>query len=319
MDHLDLAVYRFLSPGGIARFWAGRRVVDPRITPREVAEEVGISESAVRARLRHLADRGFLKDRCVTPNPALFGRRVFVADLLVMHSGEVDRMLHDLALVEGVVFARDVLDEDERKLQVYFASETDVGAARVAALLGRLSSEGTALLSRPYYLPPCERDLSSLDWRVLQEVLRHPEATFAEVAKTVGISLKTAARGYNFLLDHHACWWTHGPTSEEFPLALVRVELEDRVHRDPVLAWVGQQAIDWMPVAGDGFGLDPGNAAALVVGLAPADLPTVLERFLRKLSAVEGVARVRRTFGLGSTSYPAWFADRVTERLHART
>jgi len=319
MDALDFAIYRFLSRSGEARFWAGRRVIDPTVTPREIAERVGISESGVRARLLHLADRGFLKDRAVIPNPSLFGQRIYVADLLVKQSVEVDRILRDLTLVEGVVFTRDVMDEDERKIQVHFVSESDPTAARHAALLGRLSSVGRPLVPQAYYTPPCDRELSPLDWRVLQVVWRDPEATFGEIAETVRISLKTAARSYHQMVESRACWWTHGPNSEEFPLALVRADLQSSKDRDSIAGWILKEAPGWMPVASDGFGLEPGLAETVVAGLVPADAPTILERFLRKFASLEGVSRIRRTFPLGSATYPAWFADRIADRVHARS
>lgn len=325
MDPLDFAIYRFLSPGGEARFWAGRRVIDPMVTPREImervqiSERVVISESAVRARLDHLADRGFLKDKTVIPNPSLFGRRVFVVDLLVRQSGEVDRILRDVSLVEGVVFTRDVMDEDERNIRVHFVSESDATASRQGALLGRLSSAGKPLVPQPYYTPPCDRELSPLDWRVLKTVWHHPDAPFAEIARTVGITLKTAARSYHQLLDSRACWWTHGPESEEFPLALVCIDLRSPKDLDPITGWIEKEAHPWMPVARDGFGLVPEDVTTVLPGLVPADAPTVLERFLRKCAREDGVVRIRRTFPLGSASYPAWFADRLGDRVPARS
>jgi Winged helix-turn-helix DNA-binding len=319
MDPLDFAIYRFLSPGGVARFWAGRRIIDPRITPREIAGKVGISESAVRARLIHLAERGYLTDKSVIPNPSLFEMRVFVADLLVHHSGEVDRMLRDLTLVEGVVFTRDVLDEDQRKMQVHFLSESEVTAGRQIALLDRLSSARKPLVPHPYYIPVCNREPSSLDWKVLLYVWLNPDATFAQIAEGVGISLKTAARSYHDLLDRNACWWTHGPNSEEFPLAFVSAEIRNPKYLDEITGWISEEAPAWMPISPDGFGLEPEHAARVVAGLVPADAPTVLERFLRKFAGMDGVGRVRRTFPLGSTSYPAWFAGRIAREVHPRT
>ena len=316
MDPLDFSVYRFLSPEGAARFWAGRRRLDPRVTPREIAERVGISETAVRTRLQHLTERGFLRDKAVVPNPSLFGKRVFVADLLVKQSAEVDRILRDLTLLDGVVFTRDLMDEDERKIQVYFVSETEASAARFANLLGRISPEPAAVVARPYYIPECDGQLSPLDWRVFLSVWHHPDSTLAQIAEDVGVSVKTAGRSYHRLIDTRACWWTHGPESEEFPLALVRTDLRSPKAVDSVQGWIDREAPAWMPVASDGFGSDPGSVATTIVGLVPADLPTVLERFLRKLAARDGVVGVGRTFSLGSVIYTAWFADRALALTH---
>jgi len=318
MDPLDFAIYRFLSPGGEARFWAGRRIIDPTITPREISERVGISESGVRTRLHHLSERGFLRDKAVIPNPTLFGAGLFVADLLVHQSGEVDRLLRDLALVDGVLFTRDLMDEAERKIQVHFVAESEKAASREAALLGRLSPSGTSVTPQPYYIPSCDRAVSPLGWKVLASVWKSPDATIAEIGSAVGVTLKTAARCYHQLIDSHACWWTHGPTSEEFPLALVCVDVRGPDDRGPVTGWIAQEARNWMPVASDGFGVEPARAMTVVAGLVPADAPTVLERFLRRLAGMEGVVKIRRTFPLGSATYPSWFATRIEERVRAR-
>jgi DNA-binding Lrp family transcriptional regulator len=317
MDPLDFAIYRYQSPGGEARFWAGRRVIDPTVPAREIAEHVGISENGVRARLRSLSERGFLGPKSVTPNPSLFGARVYVSELSVKEAGEVERVLKDLTLVDGVIFARDVLDEDERKIRVHFVSDTDSTTTRRAALLRRLSPAGQVRPPQPYWIPPNEHDLSPLDWRVLDAVWRDPDASIAGIAASVGISLKTAARRFHDLIDSKACWWTPGPDLEEFPLALVSVYVKGSEDRGSVAAKIAKEAPAWMPVATDGLGFEPGSESSIIAGLVPADAPAVLERTLRKFIGMAAVTRVRRTFALGSMSYPAWFADRLAEKVNA--
>ncbi len=317
MDPLDFAIYRFLSPRGEARFWAGRRIIDPIIPAREIAERVGISENGVRARLRGLTARGYLRGESVTPNPSLFDARVFAAELPVRDVGESERIFADLALVEGVTFARDTVDEDSRKIRVYIACENSSTPSRRMELLRRLSPTGQLHGPEPYWIPSCDRELSPLDWRVLHQVWTQPSATIAEVAKAVGISLKTAARRYHLLIASKACWWTHSSDSEEFPLALVWVYLRGPKDRDSVAGRIAKEISTWMPVASDGLGLGPDSSPGLLAGLVPADAPTVLERVLRKFSDMAGVAKVRRSFALGSMSYPDWFAEHITDRVRS--
>ncbi len=314
MDPVDFAIYRYLSPGGEARFWAGRRVLDPTIPIREIAERVGISENGVRARLRGLTERGYVGATAVTPNPSLFGVRVVVAELPVKDAGDVERILRDIALVDGAVFARDVLDEEERKIRVHFISDSDAATSRRTALLRRLSPTGLVRAPEPYWIPPCDRDLSSLDWRVLRAVWNRPDGSMAQIASAVGISLKTTARRLRELRDSRACWWTPGAGVEEFPLALVRISTDREETREAVLGQVAKDAPSWMPVANDGAGTDPAAAPTEVVGLIPADLPTALERTVRKLAVIPGVRRVRRTYALGSMIYPSWYGERIDER-----
>ena len=319
MDHLDFAVYRFLSADGEARFWAGRRIVDPDIPAREIAERVGVSENGVRARLRGLSEKGYLRGREVTPNPSMFGVRVHVAEIPVQSPSDAERVFRDLALVEGVVFARDTLDEGKRHVGVYFVSDRESTTARRVGLLRRLAPTGEVLTVEPYWIPACERENTPLDWRLLQAITRWPEATPAETARSVGVSLKTTARRLRQLVASRAVWSTHGSNSEEFPLALIRLELRDPSDRAAVEAAVWEGAGAWMPVAHDGLGLEPEEAVREVAGLVPADSPTAVERVVQKLSGVPGVSGVHRTFALGSRSYPAWFRDRIADHVPSRT
>ncbi|HLN51681.1 MAG TPA: winged helix-turn-helix transcriptional regulator [Thermoplasmata archaeon] len=319
MDPLDFAIYRFLSPQGEARFWAGRRLIDPTIPARKIAEQVGISENAVRARLRGLAQHGYLRGTMVIPNPALFGVRVFVVEIPVKDVGEVDRVFRDLALVEGVVFARDTIDEGDRQVRVHFVSDGDSSTNRRSSLVRRLSPSNQLRGPRPYWIPSCEKELTPLDWRILLAVSRKPDATLAETARSVGISLKTAARRYHGLIDSRACWWTHAPDSEEFPLALLQVEVEDAKQRAIVAERLAREVPGWMPVAADGLGIEPDGSQTLTAGLVPADAPAVLEKLIRKCKGLPGVVGVRRTFALGSTPYSSWFADRIAEHVPKRS
>jgi DNA-binding Lrp family transcriptional regulator len=318
MDPIDFAIYRYLSPRGEGRFWAGRRLIDPTIPARAIAEQVGISENGVRARLRGLAERGYLRDRAVVLNPSLFGVRVFVAELPVDGTAEAERVFHDLALVEGVVFARDTLGEGDRLLRVHFVSDGDSTTIRRVALIRRLSPKGELRAAQRYYIPACERELSPLDWRLLQTYCQQPEASVAQIAKIVRISLKTAARRYHELVESNACGWTHGPKSEEFPLALIRVEVSEPENRAPTEARVLQESATWMPVANDGLGLDPAGAAVVFAGLVPADAPTAVERMVSRVIGLPGVTNVRRTFALRSRTYPQWYQDRIAERVVGR-
>jgi DNA-binding Lrp family transcriptional regulator len=315
MDPLDFAIYRYLSPHGEGRFWAGRRLIDPTIPARAIAEQVGISENGVRARLRGLAERGYLRDRAVVLNPSLFQVQVFVAELPLEGTAEAERVFRDLALVEGVVFARDTLDEGDRLVRVHFVSDSESTTTRRAALLRRLAPKGLLRTPQLYHIPRCERVLSLLDWRLLQAYSQLPDASAAEVAKTVRISLKTAARRSHELVESRACGWTHGPKSEEFPLALIQAEVSSSSHRSSVAAQILRQSPTWMPVASDGLGLGPTTAAAVVAGLVPADAPTAVERMVSQVIALPGVTNVRRTFALGSRTYPEWYNEQITQRV----
>ncbi len=314
MDPLDFSIYRFLSRGGEARFWAGRRMIDPTIPVREIAERFGISENGVRTRMRGLRARGYLRGVAVTLNPSLFGMEVWTVELPVKGIGEVERIYHDLTLVDGVLFARDTLDEGERRLRVHFVADGEATAERRVRLFQRLAPGAGSARPERYWIPPCEVEATPLDWRLLRSLRRRPEASAAETARDVGVTLKTAARRCHRLIDARGFWYTHGPEAEEFPLALIRVEVRDSAERERLAMELAREPFSWMPVARDGSGRDPGASTAEVAGLVPADAPVALERTVQELGGRPEVASVRRTFALGSRNFPGWFDDQLDRR-----
>jgi DNA-binding Lrp family transcriptional regulator len=315
VDAKDYAIYRYLSPDGLARFWASRRLVDPRVTAREIAARVGLSEAGVRARLRSLQADGLLRGSAVSLNPSLFDASVVVVDVPVRTPRESDRLFQDLAVVDGVVFARDVLDEEDRDVAVYLVSDSPAGTARRVALVRRLSPTGALRGPRPYWIPPCPRPPTALDWRLLAAFRRQPDSTVAAIAQDAGVGLKTTARRFDLLLESHACWWSHSSDSEEWPLALLALTLETEADRSAVSAEASTACGTWLPVAADGLGLAPGDLNATVGGLVPVVTPASLETTVRKVLDLDGVASVRRTFGLRSATYPQWTDERLAERL----
>ena len=315
MDALDYAIYRHLSADGLIRFWGGRRLVDPLVAAREIATKVGLSEAGVRVRLKALEQKGYLRGRETGVNPSLFGVSLVISDIPVREPQDAQRMMRELALVDGVTFARDVLDEKERAIRVYYVADTPTATARRTALLRKLAPTPEVRGPLPYWIPACGRELTRLDWRLLEAFRAGPEATRSDLAKKIGISLKTAAARFHQLIDSRACWSTLSSTSEEFPLALFSVGL--REGEDPAIVAREVAALhpDWMPVAPDGSGASPSEAARQVAGLLPAGSPAALEQALRRTLGVEGVVNVRRTFALGSATYPQWFDERLATQM----
>lgn len=318
MDATDFAIYRNLSADGQIRFWASRRIIDPRVSVREVADKVGLSEAGVRARLASLTDRGLLRGSAVTFNPSLFGAAVTVVEVPIANPRDSGRLFRDLPMIDGVLFARDLLDEQDRMVNVYVVADTAAATARRLSLLRRLAPEGLVRGPTPYWIPRCSRDLTALDWRLLATFRKDPDSTLTQFAATARLSAKTTRRRFELLLDSHACWWSHSSASEEWPLALVRVALTERVDPLAVAEEIAASVGTWMPVAADGLGLEPNRSTPLVAGLMSAERPAALEREVRKVLEVDGVTGVRRTFGLASETYPQWADEQVAARLASR-
>ena len=317
MDAVDFAIFRYMSPHGRAQFWGSRRRIDPRITPKDISGLVGISESGVRRRIARAASDGYYRGTQVCINPSVFGVQEQVVEVSVEDSGQSQRLLNDLALVDGVTFARDILDESHRKLRIHFVTDGPATTARRLALLRRFAPPGSVQRSEPYWIPPCDHALGNLEFRVLRAVRVAPDEPLSEIAKSVHLSLKSASRYFHRLLDSLACWWTHSQSSDEFPLSLLIVRLESGGDRTAVARQIDELTGQWMPVADDGFGSSAPGSQPFLAGLTPIISPARLERLIDQLSALSRVTLVTRTFALGSRTYPDW-CDRHLEEACAR-
>jgi DNA-binding Lrp family transcriptional regulator len=315
IDALDFAVYRALSPGGVARFWASRRLIDPRITAQQVADAVGLSEAGVRGRLRSLRERGYLRGSEVWLNPGLFDAAVDSLEVPVDDSSAARQLLKDLALVEGVIFARDILDEEDRKVRVHFVHSGPGAEARRVSLIRRLAGRKGFRGPQPYYVPPLHRRLSPLDWRIVRALRDAPDAPLAEVAANVHITLKTLGRRLRSLLDEHAIWWTHDRETLEAPLAMVSAKLRPPTKAGDLAGTLGPGLPPWMPVPADGFGLPPEDGASYEVGLMLTVSPAEVERAIQAMLDRPSVLSVRRTFTLGFGIYPDWFDEQIRRQL----
>jgi DNA-binding Lrp family transcriptional regulator len=315
VDAIDYAIYRSLSPDGLIRFWGSRRTVDPRVSARDIADKVGLSEAGVRARLRSLEERGFLRGRETWLNPSLFGVSLVVSQIPVRGPEEAQQLFRELDLVDGVTFARDIMDEQNREIMVFYISEASTATERRTSLLRKISPTHQVRGPGPYWIPPCSRALTSLEWRVLQAFRRRPEASQAELADDVGISLKTASHRFHQLLDSRACWSALSSSSEEMPLALITVDVREGVDPLVVSRDIAAKNPSWMPVAPDGNGLLPSSTSGLLSGLLPAEAPAALERAIQRTMSIEGVEKVHRTFALGSASYPQWVDEHLAQAL----
>jgi hypothetical protein len=226
-----------------------------------------------------------------------------------------EALLRELALVDGVTFARDILDEQDRSLRVFYVSDNPAATARRTSLLRKLAPSPELRGPVPYWIPACERPLTPLDWRLLEAFRKNPEATQSHLAERVGVSLKTTASRFHQLLDARAVWSALSSTSEELPLAMFSISVGEGADPLVVAREITRLHPSWMPVAPDGSGVPPSERSRVITGLVPAESPAALEHALRRTLAIDGVVSIRRTFALGSATFPQWFDERLASQM----
>ena len=200
-------------------------------------------------------------------------------------------------------------------MRVYYVSDSPSAVTRRTSLLRKFSPNGVVRGPSPYWIPPCTRLPTALDWRLLAAFRHRPDDSLARFAEEARVSLKTTAKRFGALLDSRACWWSHSSDSEEWPLALLQLSLRSGADPTEVARQVARQSESWLPAAADGLGFEPAHPDRPVAGLVPVDRPVALERVVQRALGVEGVSGVRRTFGLGSATYPQWIDEQLASKV----
>lgn len=307
MDKLDLAIYRALFEDQEARFWGSRSIIDPRISVAEVARRVHLSRTAVQSRLRGWRQTGFLLGYEVWPSPRLFGVRLCTVDIPVGSLGEVDRLFEELALVEGVISARDLMDEDGRTVRAFLIDDSSSSLTRRRRLIRRVAGLAEDPETHPYWIPEAPTTLSTLDWRVLMYYRAFPAATLSQASASLRVTAKTLSVRRDRLLNEHAMWWLMNTRSSRFPVAFFYIQVSDSKASVSVKRALETAPTGWLPCADDGFGLAPRPVHSIVSGLSMVESPASIDDVVREVAQYEGVVSVQWRIPRGFRSYREWY------------
>jgi DNA-binding Lrp family transcriptional regulator len=315
LDAQDFAIFRYMFPNGEGRFWGSRSIIDPRITPREIGERVGLSEVAVRGRIAKLRAEGFILGADVWPNPRLFGATQHVLELTARDTSDADRILRSLRRIDGVLSARVMIDEDARHVRVSYVNDNPKGTERRTQSILRLTDHPPFAPPLPEWIPPCNRKMKPLDWRIVMELRNAPEAGLGVHAQRLGLTLKTVSQRFHALLDSNAVFWTVHVDNCLLPVAACFVDLKDPSSRDSVSRAIESRIGRWLPTAPGGLGEPPQPPAPWIAGMFWVPAPAATENLTRELMRIPGVRSVRRRFPSTAVNIPTWFDDQLEVQL----
>jgi DNA-binding Lrp family transcriptional regulator len=315
LDTLDFAIYRYMFPNGEGRFWGSRSVIDPRVSPREIGERVGLSEVAVRGRIAKLRSERFILGYDVWPNPRLFGASQLVLELTARDTDHADQIFRSLRRIHGVISARVMIDEDARHVRVSFIKDTEKETERRTREILRLSDRSVNGPVLPEWVPPCNRAMKPIDWRIIAELRDAPELGLGEHARRLGLTLKTVSQRFHALLDGGAIFWTMHIDNAVLPVAACFVDLRSPSARDDVWREIESRIVHWLPTAPGGLGEPPHPPASWIAGMFWIPAPAASETLTRELTKIPGVRSVRRRFPSTAINIPNWFDSQLEAQL----
>ncbi|GAB3213203.1 Lrp/AsnC family transcriptional regulator [Marinactinospora thermotolerans] len=185
LDAVDAALVRALQGDG-------------RATYQALADGVGLSRTAVRARIRHLIGAGAIRIVGVL-HAGVMGREIF-GHISLRVSGPVRPVMEGLARREAVTFAALTAGRFPAVAHVRVGDDAELAAelAAVRALPGVTTAEvfrGGLIVKDAYSSVRELRDVTidPLDWRLIRHLQHDGRASYAELARLVGLS-QAAAR-----------------------------------------------------------------------------------------------------------------------------
>jgi len=160
-----------------------------------LGRKVSLSAPAVRERLHRLEERGILLGYWVSINPAVFGRE----DLLVSFGGDWSRD-EAIRALGGPDVAWVAWKVDGGVTTEAWPRDVKKAVPALEKFLGhRATRQG---VSRA----PLERELSGLDWRVLDALIDDPRAPIEDLSVATGLSPKTVRKHVTRLIRDEAIY-----------------------------------------------------------------------------------------------------------------
>lgn len=173
MDRTDLRIFTLL-------------VSDPFLSDERIGREVNLTGKAVRLRRRRLEADGVLTDYAVHPGAEILGRHALAWGYTARDRLELP--VARLREVEDLVYVR--CFRPDFYMAVRFTEEPDAqDDPRLGRLLGRPFGGPLDDWSPKGLIDP--DDLSRVDWKVMEAVVRTPRASLTTQAKQAGVSPRT--------------------------------------------------------------------------------------------------------------------------------
>jgi DNA-binding Lrp family transcriptional regulator len=318
VDDLDLSILRWMYPGGVFSFWS----TDPRITPAEIASHVGLDRTVIWDRLRKWRREGFWDGFEVGLNPATVGMREVRFEICVADPAEGWALLDELERIEGILWARvgfgDTLTQrDVEIVSLVLVVDHPTHLRRTVRSLRQLSPTG--IIGGPFRnsTPPCSRELTPLDWRIIAAIVANPNAKPSQIARLVGVTPKTFVHHQSTLIEENAVCYRPKVDWSKMGCVCLGVFCHDGGDVEPVQKDVNARFPHLIPIAMKGVeGVNAGWEESTCFGLiVPAHSPHEVQTLLRDLSLMDGVRLVRPEYWGPERRFSRWVSQRIAEHL----
>lgn len=308
MDALDVRIVREL---GIMPFsvWPHPPTA---LKPRAIAERLHVSVDAVKDRLRGLERDGVIRGYEIYPNFRHFGLQLASYRFRLTDEAKRVRATQDAENADGVFLITGFLGSD---VCIDICHRSPQELQRRMSLLSRLMGDATPTAFYEYALPPVPRELSPLDWRILQAMRGDPRRSLDELADDIGVSGRTVKRRYERMAQEGAfdIVANFDPGAlQGYTLFLLMLSLRpgatERESRSALNAFGDRWFYSWSPP-----GLPNSSIYAAMLGASMGEIEAVR----REAETISVVARAETLVPVDLRSNARWIDEAIAERARA--
>ena len=157
---------------------------------REIARKLSLTPGTVRNRMNRMYESGVLTGVSVYPNPDILGLESGSYAVEVPQYHMKGEAIERFKLVEGVTFIQNFYGG---LIGLAFVYEDEPALRRKLALIRSIAGTEVGMFSKVRY-PLCTADLSLRDWELISRLTRGGVATYPDLAKNLGTSVRTLGR-----------------------------------------------------------------------------------------------------------------------------
>ena len=171
-----------------------------RASYRKLARALEVSPGTIRNRVNRMFAAGVLTGSSVYANPNLLGLEAGAYAVEVAPGHRKREVVDRLRALEGVYFLQNFRGN---LLGLTFVYPDEASRERTIEEVHRITGAVGGMFSRVPY-PPCSVPLSPAEWKLVARLVRGSFATYATLARELGISVRTVKRRVSKLVRSNA-------------------------------------------------------------------------------------------------------------------
>lgn len=308
MDALDISI---IDAMGIYPYGQMPNPAE-RLRPSHIARKLKASLNTVKARVASMEEAGIIAGYQVTPNFNHFGLRPTAYMFNVTEEDRGSVADEEVAREAGLLEVHDYLGHG---LCLVFVYEDEQGLARRLERFSKHTGDPSPSMFFDWRLPPVDRPLSNLDWRIIQALRWNAKASPYDVADRVGASGSTVKRRLDRMVSEQSVAFTVLFDASKvsgllvFQLLFYLARKGDTATVGRVLkAFEGARVSQYVPASEE-----LGNYGVVCFASTSADVDALHKR----ASRIEGVRRAELWFLRGLKAHGSWIDDLIAERVKA--